>query len=340
MKKDLKITIICEAYNQSRYLPHKYIAENVNFIRLNKLKENPFLFFTCLLKIFNTYFTNDYVIIAAFPLSPLIIFYFPLKIFKHNKVVYETSHPNWNENKYPIELGPLKPVLKKIWLCFLKNLKIRTVNLPSYNYLKKISDETSLIPHCVDTSVFYDNPKIEKNNKFTILFVGKIQYKKGIDLLIKAAKELNDCDFWLVGKGNYEENVKKSGLKNIKLLGFVEDRDKLNKIYNKCHCLVLPSRRIKSGWEELFGIVIIEAMAARLPVIASDCIGPKEIITDGEDGLLFKKGNISKLLDLITLLKNDQKLRAKIQMNALKKVHSRYSLEKVSKQMHKFLIQS
>jgi len=332
-----KITIICEAFNKSRYLPHRKIANEINFIKINSIKKNLFAIPGILFKIISCFFNKDYVFVAPLLLSPLIIFYLPLKWVKPDRVILDTSHIGWKKDEYPVELGSLKPILKFFWFLFIKSLKIRAINRPAYDFLKNYTKKIALIPHCVDTTVFHTDSKIKKNKKFTVLFVGKIMYKKGVDLIIKAARKMKNCDFWLVGKGDYEKEIKKTNLKNVKLLGYIKNKHKLNEIYNKCHCLVLPSRKYK-GWEELFGIVIIEAMAAGVPVIASDCVGPKEIIGDGKNGLLFEKGNLVDLASKIRLLKDNLALRKKIKEGGHKTVMQKYELETVANKLEKLIL--
>jgi len=324
-----KITVICEAFDSSRYLPHQRIANKIHFIKINEIKNNPFKVFPIFFEILSCFFKKDYIFIAPLLLSPLIIFYLPLKWMKPNRVILDTSHIGWKKDEYPIEIGPLKPILKFLWFSFIKNLKIRAINRPAYNFLKNYTKKIALIPHCVDTKIFYRDKKVKKNKKFTILFVGKIEYKKGIDLILKAAKKLKNYNFWLVGKGSYEKKVKFSRLKNVKLLGYISNKKKLNTIYNQCHCLALPSRKYK-GWEELFGIVIIEAMAAGLPVIASDCVGPREIIEKRKNGFLFRKKFLSEFINCMKIVKENNTVVKKIIQNAHKTVTEKYSLKKIS----------
>jgi len=299
----MKITIICEGYNKSRYNPlHELVkrgnAKSVDYINLTYLKYKPYkiplLFFQLVKNLFN----KNVCFISSAPLSPMVIYYLFLKYIKKEKIVYDTSFPWWKERRYFIKMSFLKPIFEYLWLKFIKDLKIRTINNPSYSFLKKHSSKVFLIPHSVDTNIFYKDRKIKKNKKFTVLFAGKIEYKKGIDLILASAKKLTKIDFWLVGTGN----------------------------------LILPSRKFKN-WEELFGIVIIEAMATGIPVIASDCIGPKEIIENGKDGILFKKEDFNGLINSIKLLKNDEKLRKKLVKNANKKIADKYIIEIVSKKL-------
>jgi glycosyltransferase involved in cell wall biosynthesis len=327
-----KITIICESFNESRFLPHKKISKKIIFIKVNDIKNNFLVIFPIFFRIIACFFTSGHIIIAPLLLSPLIIFYLPLKWIKKENISLDTSYAKWKEDKYPIELGLLKPVLKFLWFSFLKDLKIRAINKPAYDFLKKYTNKIALIPHAVDTKIFYHDLRIKKNKKFTVLFVGKIEYKKGIDLILNTARKLPKIDFWLVGTGNYLKTVRKENLLNIKTFEWVEGAKKLNIIYNKCHCLILPSRKFKN-WEELFGIVIIEAMATGIPVIASNCIGPKEIIENGKDGILFKKEDFNGLINSIMLLKNNEKLRKKLVKNANKKIVGKYIIEIVSKKL-------
>jgi glycosyltransferase involved in cell wall biosynthesis len=333
----MKITIICEGYNKSRYNPlHELVkrgnAKSVDYINLTYLKYKPYkiplLFFQLVKNLFN----KNVCFISSAPLSPMVIYYLFLKYIKKEKIVYDTSFPWWKERRYFIKMSFLKPIFEYLWLKFIKDLKIRTINNPSYSFLKKHSSKVFLIPHSVDTNIFYKDRKIKKNKKFTVLFAGKIEYKKGIDLILASAKKLTKIDFWLVGTGNYLKTVRKENLLNIKTFEWVEDAKKLNIIYNKCHCLILPSRKFKN-WEELFGIVIIEAMATGIPVIASNCIGPKEIIENGKDGILFKKEDFNGLINSIMLLKNNEKLRKKLVKNANKKIVGKYIIEIVSKKL-------
>ncbi len=332
-----KITVICETFNNNRWLPHSTISDEIAFVKINQLKKKPYLVFTLLFKIIKSYFDKSFVIVAPFMLSPLVVFYYPLKFFKHGRFLIETSHPDWEEDMYPVELGIFKPILKKLWFSFMKGEKIKAINSKGYNFLKKISDNVALIPHSVDTDVFNRDVSIKKNDNFTVLFVGRLEKKKGLELIIKTAKERNNYEFWLVGKGPYSKLIDELNLPNIKLFGFIKDRHKLNRIYNKATCFVLPSFRISNGWEELFGMVLIEAMASKLPVISSDCIGPKDIINHKHDGLLFEKENLDQFIKSLDLLRFDNELRRELINNAYIKVKEKYSLKVISDRLEKFI---
>jgi glycosyltransferase involved in cell wall biosynthesis len=94
----------------------------------------------------------------------------------------------------------------------------------------------------------------------------------------------------------------------------------------KSSILVQPSRT------EGFGLVIVEAMACGLPVVAFDCPwGPRSIIRDGEDGLIVENGNPSALAKGLLRLMNDDIKRKEMAVAAHQNVQ-RFSIDKIAQQ--------
>jgi len=122
---------------------------------------------------------------------------------------------------------------------------------------------------------------------------------KGLDLLLKSASIIENRNFMLHigGKGvmldTYIEMAIESGIEaNCKFYGEI-DRSKIAEFYSGLDLFVLPSRY------ETFGIVLIEALACGIPVIATKCGGPEEIVTK-ETGILVEKDNpvmLAKAID-------------------------------------------
>ena len=151
----------------------------------------------------------------------------------------------------------------------------------------------------------YNKYKKENNKYYTIGCVARIKpQKKGQDILINAIeivkKEYPNIKCYFAG--TYEQKDKEDMIKlknmivnkkledNIMFLGNVKN---IPKFLKKIDLFVLPSR------QEGFGLVIIEAMAAKIPVISSNIEGPREIIKNNEYGLLFKKENYNDLAEKI-----------------------------------------
>jgi glycosyltransferase involved in cell wall biosynthesis len=175
---------------------------------------------------------------------------------------------------------------------------------------------------------------------FKILFVGgldKAHYFKGIDVLLDSLglldKASNDWQLEIVGGGKlqsyYEERARQLGVaEKVVFAGSVSDGDLPGK-FQAADCLVLPS--INRG--EAFGIVLLEAMAAGLPVIASSLPGVRKVFTDGREGLLAKPGDAADLKEKIKFLLENPARRAEMGRAARKLAEEKYSSEKVSAQL-------
>lgn len=157
-------------------------------------------------------------------------------------------------------------------------------------------------------------PKYKDPNSFKIINVARIEHQiKGQDILLKALGECKKrnlhfkCD--LVG-GTYHHTDSKEYLekliKELNLdneISFLDIRYDIPELLFESDLFVLASRH------EGFGLVVVEAMAAGLPVIASNIEGPAEIIQSGENGLLFENENYLDLADKITdLYQNRDKM--------------------------------
>jgi glycosyltransferase involved in cell wall biosynthesis len=208
-----------------------------------------------------------------------------------------------------------------------RSARVVALNKGIQDYLHKRGiTNTAIIPNCVDITKYQN----ESYSKY-IMYVGRLDKVKGLDYLIKAFYELKDVyqhDLVLIGSGPDEGRLRKMvasmNIENrIKFIPWL-DNMKLREYYSKCSVFVLPSLF------ETFGVVLLEAMASAKPVIASDVMGPRNIVTHGKNGFLFKKGNTQGLKKYLEVLLNDVKLRNRIGENARKTVEENYSFNKIS----------
>ena len=169
------------------------------------------------------------------------------------------------------------------------------------------------IPNYIDENYFYPIKKLE-NSTFTFFTLCLMNAQKGIDILLKAIKIIKDQNlnvkFKIGGYGpllnKYINYSKKLELDNIiEWLGPL-NQEQAKKEFQECDCFVLPSRH------ESFGIVYIEALACGIPIIATKCGGPEEIVND-YNGILIEVDNISSLVNAIKyMILNKKKYKAEI----------------------------
>jgi glycosyltransferase involved in cell wall biosynthesis len=104
-------------------------------------------------------------------------------------------------------------------------------------------------------------------------------------------------------------------------------REDLPETYRRASAFVLSSD------EEGLGIVVLEAMASGLPVIATSCIGPTETVTDGAEGFLVPVGSVAPLADAIVRVSSDEALRRRLSSGARRRAVEEFSLEKAARRL-------
>lgn len=264
---------------------------------------------------------SEKILLGFGPYSNAVYYLLFLKLIGKD-LIYYTSWPHWNEKR-----GKSNWFWNRfLWRIFLKKIKIVGVNNACSRYL----DNVKVISHSVDTELF----KPEKK-RLNVLYVGRLEKEKGVLDLLTLSKEFKDVTFTFVGNGKMKNLVKGE---NVEYLGEIWDRKKLAKVFNKSSIFILNSYKTKN-WEEVFGLSALEAMSSGLAVIATDSIGPKEVITDGEDGLLIPQRNINALRDRLNLLIKDKKLREKLGKNGRKTALEKYDIKKISEKWYRFLLQ-
>lgn len=177
-----------------------------------------------------------------------------------------------------------------------------------------------------DPKRFLDVKKDE--SLFTFVFVGRIVGDKGINELVEAFSKLNEkhTNTRLTLVGRYEDNldpVKPVTLQRIKENPAINAcgpkyGDDLLREYVKADCFIMPSYR------EGFPNTVMEAGALGLPSIVTDINGSREIIVDGENGLIVPPRTVEPLFDAMERLIIDQEMREKMQQNARPMIASRF----------------
>lgn len=139
----------------------------------------------------------------------------------------------------------------------------------------------------------------ERPVNFSFLFIGQIEKHKGVFLLIEAFNKIKDkypeAELILAGDGSQIDSAREqaAGNKNIKFLGWPGD-EAVDKLLSSSHCLVYPSLVYENCPN-----AIERALAAGLPVLASDLGGISELLNDGA-GVLFKPADAADLAEKMT----------------------------------------
>jgi glycosyltransferase involved in cell wall biosynthesis len=156
------------------------------------------------------------------------------------------------------------------------------------------SRKVSVIPNVIEVDKFYLSEKHDHKTLNIGILGGMGNYRKGLDILIKSVSLLKDMELMVHIGGDgillekFKTLSKESGVfEKCKFYGEILAED-ISGFYSRLDVFVLASR------DETFGVVVVEAMASGLPVIGTDCGGPKEIITR-DTGLLVEKENPEEL---------------------------------------------
>ena len=174
---------------------------------------------------------------------------------------------------------------------------------PRVIHIPNSVDTDAFLPACPEDKVTYRQRLGLPTEKTILLYVGRLEPKKGIDTLLQAWATLpefvrSEALLVLVGDGSDRENLHRmihsQGLhQSVLLAGLCES---VRDYYWASDIFVLPSKT------EGMSNALIEAMACGLPVIASDVGGSSELIEDGKNGMTFEPGRSEQLRDRMALI--------------------------------------
>ncbi|HET9878115.1 MAG TPA: glycosyltransferase family 4 protein [Candidatus Limnocylindria bacterium] len=170
-----------------------------------------------------------------------------------------------------------------------------------------------IIPNGVDLDLYNDAEPFEelRDGTLNILFVGRFEERKGLIHLLKAYHRLRkrkvDARLLVIGGGSkareYRRFIGLRGLRDVEFLGRVSDTDKA-RYFASADIFCAPN----TG-QESFGIVLLEAMAAGVPIVASDIHGFKNVVQRNVQGLLVEPRNPRALAAALYTLARDPDLR-------------------------------
>ena len=190
-------------------------------------------------------------------------------------------------------------------------------------------DKIRYIPNGVDSEIFHPTGTKEKN---LILFVGRVTFDKGLHVLLDALPYVRTkTEMVIIGPPEYDVDYfqriqnqiakeNKRGIHKITYLG-EQEQNVVVKWCQKASIFVLPSFR------EACGIAILEALSCETAVVASNIEGIREVVIDGENGLLVPTNSPIKLASSIQSLLDNESLRTKFGIEGRKFVRANFSYD-------------
>jgi len=213
------------------------------------------------------------------------------------------------------------------------------VSKPAMDFARKyIPGYYNIIPNGIDVEHFSpDVSPIDEfcDGKMNILFVGRMEKRKGLNFLLEAYKqvkqEIPNSRLIVVGPGTrlrsiYERKVRRSKLQDVVFVGYAS-YDDLPRYYKTADIYCSPA----TG-RESFGIVLLEAMAVGKPVVASNIDGYANVVSHGVDGLLVPPKDARLLAQTLISLMSDASLRQQMGANGILKA-KRYSWENIAQKI-------
>lgn len=197
-------------------------------------------------------------------------------------------------------------------------------------YSRYFQGDWEIVPNGVDIRRF--NPSVPPlpeltDGKKNILFVGRMDPRKGVNLLLDAfariADDAPDTRLVIVGGGVLVHHYRRfvpQWLKDRVAFTYYVSTEQLPRFFASADVCCFPA----SG-RESFGIVLAEAMAAGKAIVASDILGYRGVLDDGTQGFLAEQGNASSLAGKLMLLLKDKSLRERMGRAGREKAETRYS---------------
>jgi glycosyltransferase involved in cell wall biosynthesis len=200
------------------------------------------------------------------------------------------------------------------------------------------ADKMQVVPNGIDLKELdmtrrFDASVLEKygvQEGSFLLYIGRLSYGKGIDYLIEAFEDVRTeyphLKLLIVGRGDFENHLRRIARdsRDVIFAGHVDSMELKKLFYEASLAVVLPSIV-----DEVFPMVILEAMACSKPVIATDVGGVSLLIEHGKNGFLSRPKNSKDLARFIKVLCEDPNLRRKMGLRGRKRVEEEFTVDQM-----------
>jgi glycosyltransferase involved in cell wall biosynthesis len=275
---------------------------------------------------------NRYDIFSIFHLKMIISRYQPHAIIAHGNRSMQMCYYAKN-SQIPLIGIAHNYNIKLLRKC--DHIIALTTHLQKHLLQSNLSEDIiTLIPNMIEIE---DHNIIERRKPIIIGAMGRFVLKKGFDIFLKTIAILKNrkVEFKAIIAGNGEE---KSALLNIcrelkiddivSFIGWVENKQTF---FDAIDIFCLPSIH------EPFGIILLEAMMYKKPIVSFATEGPSEIINHEENGLLCEIGSDQALAHNLNILISDDKYAQKLATNAYLRVKQNYAIDTVGNKLHQAL---
>jgi len=268
------------------------------------------------------------------PMMPAL----PLTVLRHsNTTNIGTFHAYRNT---PLTYFYGKPILRPFFRKLHGHIAVSTA---AHDFVGEyFPADYKIIPNGIDFPRFNTplSPLGELgDSRPTVLFVGRLEKRKGLRYLLRAwpsvLQRVPDARLVVVGRGRPLEGYKRFALRqgwsdeDVVFAGYVATED-LPRYYQACSVFCAPN----TG-QESFGIVLLEAMAAGAPIVASDIPGYRDVVTNGVEGLLVERQKPEAIADALVRLLANTELRASMRRAGQQKAQ-RFDWPRVAAQVFSY----
>ncbi len=224
----------------------------------------------------------------------------------------------------------------KLYRLFFKGIKVILLAEALYadveKYVKR--EDVFICPNGIPETLSAE-PSAERHNPVPrLLFLSNLLESKGVIVLLDALKILKDkgysfiCDFVggetaEIDAARFEREVEQRGLNTVAVYNGRKYGEEKKEYFEKADAFVFPTYY----HNETFGLVNLEAMEFKLPVIATNEGGISDVVKDGENGLICEKRSPESLADCIEHLFDDEKLRQAMGEDGYKKFREQFTLQ-------------
>ena len=273
------------------------------------------------------------------PLAPAL----PITVLRHSRTVNVGTFHTYRRSHFAYLYG--KPLLKR----YFNRLQGRiAVSAAARQLIERyFPSQYRIIPNGIDRELFQGSlpPFAELDDgMLNVLFVGRLEKRKGLNYLLQALRLVQDSEAYrvrliVVGafteeqRAEYEKRVAQLGLSNVIFAGFVSREEKV-RYYKSCHVFCAPS----TGGESQ-GIVLLEAMAAGKPVVASSIEGYRGVLEGTGAGVLVPPEDDAALARALVRFLDNESLREEAGESGLQAAQG-YSWEKIAAQILAFYEES